>query len=220
MLDEYRLVNPSEWRPDLSPRSYTLGKRAESARSTREEILRAAQELAARVGFAGLTVEAVAAEAEVSRLTVYNHFESKSGLLEALAWSIFASADISRVREARMDPDVDAALHRFIVENARFLSAIGPNGRSVLGAALGDPDLRVVIDATYVAGRRSAITELVERLGDAGRLPRDWSPERAVASLMVLTSLESFETLTVHSGWDAEDAGPLLADMASALFDA
>lgn len=153
----------------------------------------------------------------MSRLTVYNHFESKTGLLEALAWSIFAKADIDRVREARMDPDVDAALRGFVVENAVFLAAIGSSGRVVLAAALGDPDLRAVVNATYVAGRRSAITELVERLADSGRLGRDWPVPRAIAAMLVLTSLESFETLTEHSGLAAEEAGALLADMAASL---
>jgi hypothetical protein len=36
---------------------------------------------------------------------------------------------------------------------------------------------------------------------------------------MVLTSLEAFETLTVHSGWATSDAAALLAELAARVFD-
>ncbi|MBA2526628.1 MAG: helix-turn-helix transcriptional regulator, partial [Pyrinomonadaceae bacterium] len=164
----------------------------------------------------GLTVEDVAARAGVSRLTVYNHFESKAGLLEALAWSLFERADISLVRHARKDPDVTVALRGFVAANAQFLSSFGAQGRAILSAASLDPELRAVVDATYNSGRRAAIVELVERVDDAGRLRPGWSRDRAVASLMVLTSLEAFATLVETDGWDVSDAGSLLAEMAAA----
>lgn len=200
-----------------SPRTYRLGKRATAAQATRDGILHAARRLAAETGFAALTVDGVAQEAGVSRLTVYNHFVSKSGLLEALAWSIFASADIEKVREARHHPEVRVALRSFVSENVAFLATIGDHGRTVLAAAMVDPDLAEVIDATYIAGRRHAITELVARIQEAGRLRGGWTSERAVASLMVLTSLESYETLVRHSGLTTTDAGSLLADLAEVL---
>lgn len=195
--------------------------RALAAQSTRERILDAAKRLAASAGFARLTVEEVAAKADVSRLTVYNHFTSKAGLLEAVAWSLFERADIDLVRRARMDPDVKVALRGFVAANAQFFASFGPQGRAVLAAAAHDPDLRAVVDATYVAGRRAAITELVTRVEDAGHLRAGWSGDRAVASLMVLTSLDAFDSLVDRQGWAAADAGALLADMAvAAVLDA
>lgn len=203
----------------MSPRRYTLGKRAVAAQSTRERILQAAGQLVARHGLTGLTIEEVARDAGVSRLTVYNHFDSRAGLLEALAWSVLERAEIGRVRQARMHPDPGRALRGFVAENAHFLAVLGAQGRAVLAAGLVDPDVRTVIDATYVAARRAAITELVERLDQAERLPPSWPAERAVASLMVLTSLEAFETLTVHSGWATTDAAALLAELAALVLD-
>lgn len=198
-------------------RSYTLGKRAVAAQATRDAILAAAKSVAAVHGLASLTVEAVADEAGVSRLTIYNHFESKAGLLEALAWALFAAADIARIRDARLHPDLDVALTGFLTENARFFATIGSQGRIVLTAALADPDLADVIDATYIAGRSTAITALVERLAAAGRLARGWTPEDAVSCLMVLTSLEAFETLTANSQRSPAEVGDLLARMSTVL---
>lgn len=198
-------------------RRYALGKRAVAAQATRATILTAAKTLVATHGLASLTVEAVADEAGVSRLTVYNHFESKAGLLEALAWTLFAAADIARIRDARLHPALDVALPSFLTENARFLAGMGSHGRSVLTAALGDPDLTAVIEATYVAGRRAAVTSLVERLAAEGRLARPWTPEDAVACLMVLTSLEAFETLTAGDQRTPAEAGDVLAAMSKVL---
>lgn len=198
-------------------RAYTLGKRAIAAQATRDAVLAAAKTVASANGFANLTIEAVATEAGVSRLTVYNHFQSKAGLLEALAWTLFASADIGRIRDARLHPDLDVAVASFITENARFFATIGSQGRTVLAAALGDPDLAAVIDATYIAGRRAAVASLVERLATAGRLAPGWTSDRAVACLMVITSLEAYETLTADGDRTPANASDLLAAMSTVL---
>lgn len=206
-----RTSNPAGRRP------YTLGKRAVAAQATRDAILAAAKTVAAAHGLASLTIEAVADEAGVSRLTIYNHFESKPGLLEALAWTLFASADIARIRDARLHPDLDVALTSFLAENAQFFATIGSQGRTVLTAALGDPDLAAVIEATYVAGRRTAVAALVERLAASDRLARGWTPADAVTCLMVLTSLEAFETITASGQRTPAEAGDLLVAMSTVL---
>lgn len=65
------------------PRSYTSPLRDEQTRRTRERILDGVLATLAR-GMAELSVPAVAAEAGVSIPTVYRHFGSKRGLLEAV----------------------------------------------------------------------------------------------------------------------------------------
>lgn len=64
-------------------RSYTSPVRDEQVQRTRERILDAVLATLAR-GVAELSVPAIAAEAGVSRPTVYRHFGSKRGLLAAL----------------------------------------------------------------------------------------------------------------------------------------
>jgi AcrR family transcriptional regulator len=66
------------------PRSYQLGRRQAAVDSTRQSILAAARELVASGG-SSLSAGAVASRAGVSRITVYNQFGSKAGLLRALA---------------------------------------------------------------------------------------------------------------------------------------
>jgi AcrR family transcriptional regulator len=198
-------------------RPYRLGQRGESVQRTRETILEAAADLLNEVGLRGVTIDAVARNAGVSRVTVYDHFEHKAGLLEALAWWTFAQHDIDRVRRARLQENVRAALFGFVQENARFFDAVGARGRAILKTASSDPDAAAVLETTYFNARRAAITELVSRLDTNHELAADWLPERAVDALMIITSLEAFETLTDHGRLELEVAAAVLGHMAAAL---
>lgn len=198
-------------------RPYRLGRRQELAQETRDKILQAAAALLAEIGFRGVTMQSVALAADVSRVTVYDHFKDKAGLLEALAWWTFARLDIDRVRRARLQPDVRAALGDFVRENAHFYDAAGAHGRAILKTAISDPDGAVVLETTYFDARRGSIAELVERLANDGELSPNWPRERAVHALMVITSLEAFETLTEHGSLTIDAAADVLAQMTDSL---
>jgi AcrR family transcriptional regulator len=66
------------------PRSYELGRRRGAVEGTRRAILAAARDLVGS-GDAAFSTDAIARRAGVSRITVYNHFGSKAGLLLELA---------------------------------------------------------------------------------------------------------------------------------------
>ena len=69
----------------MTPRPYRLGQRQAAVDGTRARILAAARDLlAAEAGVSAFTVDAIAEQAGVARMTVYYQFESKRGLLEAL----------------------------------------------------------------------------------------------------------------------------------------
>jgi len=64
-------------------RKYELKARAESQRETRDRIARVAAELHEEKGVAHTTVAEIARRADVTRLTVYNHFADLSELIVA-----------------------------------------------------------------------------------------------------------------------------------------
>jgi AcrR family transcriptional regulator len=68
---------------DMTGRTYTLKKRAESQRETRTRIVEALMELHEEVGPRNATISAIAERAGVQRLTVYRHFPDEAELLEA-----------------------------------------------------------------------------------------------------------------------------------------
>lgn len=82
-------------------RKYELKARAESQRETRERIAKAAAELHEEQGVARTTVAEIARRAEVSRLTVYNHFADLSELIPACSAHYMARHPF---------PDLDDAL--------------------------------------------------------------------------------------------------------------
>lgn len=198
-------------------RSYRLGRREEAAQQTRERILQAAADLVAEPSSRGVTIQAVAREAGVSRVTVYDHFQNKASLLETLAWWTLERHDIDRVRRARLQENVRAALIDFVKENARFFHSFGRRGRAILKAARSDPDAAPVIEATFINARRAAIRELVDRLDHSHELSPTWSPPRAVDALMIITSVEAFETVTGQGRLSIDETADLLAHMASVL---
>lgn len=61
-----------------------MGLREKKKQRARESILNSARELFFSRGFAGTTIEAIAEKAEVAVGTVYNYFESKSGIILAI----------------------------------------------------------------------------------------------------------------------------------------
>jgi AcrR family transcriptional regulator len=68
----------------MPTRSYRLGRRQAAVDQTRTAILAAARDLLASGDGPGLSASAVARRAGVSRITLYNRFGSKAGLLREL----------------------------------------------------------------------------------------------------------------------------------------
>ena len=72
-------------RRSTARRAYKQNRRLESSAQTRASIVQASRELlAGKHGPAAFTIDAVAKQAGVGRMTVYHHFESKRAVLEAL----------------------------------------------------------------------------------------------------------------------------------------
>ena len=68
----------------MSRRPYVSAARAEAAAEKRERVIRAAARfLREEDGITAFSLDAVAKAADVTRLTVYNQFGSRRGLLEA-----------------------------------------------------------------------------------------------------------------------------------------
>lgn len=75
----------------MSPRPYRLGQRQAATEKTRARIISAARELLMEsTGYTGFSIDAVARQADVARMTVYHQFGSKIGLLMFLLLSRLA----------------------------------------------------------------------------------------------------------------------------------
>jgi AcrR family transcriptional regulator len=100
---------------------YRSDVRAAAAAQTRARIVDAAQTLlAGGKDVPAFSLEAVAREAGVTRLTVYNAFESKRGLLEAVFDDMARQGGLFELPSLFAEPDRDKALRHLVSVFCRF----------------------------------------------------------------------------------------------------
>ncbi len=177
----------------MSPRPYRLGQRGPAAEQTRARVVAAARELlTASGGFAGFTVDAVARQAGVARMTVYYQFGSKAGLLEALFDDLAARGGMEQLRGAFSRRDPLDALAEFIAVFCRFWASDRLIIRRLQGLAALDPDFEPVSREEW---RREGLRVILRRLADRGGRPSLDAFEEAVDVLHMLTSFQSYDSL-------------------------
>jgi AcrR family transcriptional regulator len=109
----------------------------------REQILTAATSAFARSGFAATSLDDVAAEAGVTRMVVYTHFESKTALYQAALDRMR-----SRLHTATGAPDYD----RFSVAGLLAAATADPAGfRLLFHHAAREPEFRAEVDRMRAA---------------------------------------------------------------------
>lgn len=157
-----------------------------------ERVLEAARELLDDGGSEPFSLDAVARRAGVARMTVYNRFGSKAGLLEALFDSIAKTGEFARMADVFRETDPVATLDAFVALFGRFWTAKRGAHKKLSAAAASDPELDAAIAARNER-RRQAIKELVRRL--AGHRDAAISDEALVEALFVLLSFDTFNSL-------------------------
>lgn len=209
-----RPVNPTT-------RKYRSTVRTEQAQLTRRRILDAAHRLFVTNGYAGTTVNAVAAEAGVVAETIYSTFGGKRGLLEGVI-----DATIVAYLAPLHDPDHDrssrwAEIDRLDSARERLrgwaelvcqiLAHTSPIHALIRGAADSEP-YAVKLRERLLRERLADITMSIERyVPDALRpeLTIDQASERACA----LASPEMHHLLTVELGWTPRQHQEWLCDL-------
>jgi AcrR family transcriptional regulator len=179
----------------MPPRRYRTEKRQASAEQTRARIVHAARELLMAGGsFTGFTIDAVARQAGVARMTVYYQFRSKAGLLEALCDSLAERGQMERLAAAFGRPEPRGALEAFVGVFGHFWESDRLVIRRLRGLAALDPDFEQVIRGRDER-RREGLRVLVGRLlrGRGRASPPD--VEEAVNLLWTLTAFETFDAL-------------------------
>lgn len=202
----------------MSPRPYRLGQRQVAVEQTRARILHAARELLMESqGFTSFSMDAVARQADVARMTVYHQFGSKVGLLEALCDSLAASGGMEEIASAFRLREPFTILDRYIEIFGRFWSVDRDVVRRLRALAALDPDFEKVIRARDE--RRWQGVQVITRLVRAAypASSADESLEEIAATLLTLTSFETFDTLAGRAR-RLEDVVPVVQRLARASF--
>jgi AcrR family transcriptional regulator len=178
----------------MSPRPYRKERRQESTDENRQRIILAARELLALPRQSPrFSVEAVARQAGVARMTVYYQFGSLGGLLEALCDSLAIAGGMNHLAEAFRLADPLAALDRFIAVFTGFWESDRLVIRALQALAALDPEFGAVLEERS-GWRRKGVRVLVERLS---KKPRRGAREMSQAAdlLYMLTSFSTYDML-------------------------
>jgi len=182
--------------PSRAYRSRARKPRPTRTAETRERIIAAVRELLEEGTFHESTVEQVADRAGVARATVYQHFGSRLGLVDAMCETFDANPALLRLRETVALPDPQAALDETIANTVRFWSSEDAVLRELYGVVAIDPAAQDLVDRQR-RDRRSELERLVLNLSAFGRIRVGMSDRQALEFLLVLTSYESYRELAI-----------------------
>src|SRR5258708_353803 len=186
---------------------------------TRSSILAAARELVSEHG-PNSSVGRVAARAGVSRITIYNQFGSKAGLLEALSTEAGPPPAASPAVEPGADPAED--LKRRIelacaawAANPRLYRQLAGRALGAAGVALGAAGLAPGAGGLASRDRPDYDHALAERLAAADRLRPGCSIKEAEDVIGILTSFPVFDRLHKEGRRSPSAVAQILLRMAS-----
>ncbi len=147
---------------------------------TEQRILEAALRLLAGDGYSRMSLDAVAAEAGVSKPTIYRRWSSKADL---------ATAALRTIQLAEPRPDTGSTVDDLIATLENFSrSLLRPNGMSLIGTVLAEeahtPDLLRLFRERIVAPRRAMLRAILERGVQRGEIREGADLDTAVQMLV------------------------------------
>src|SRR4051794_21354662 len=110
--------------PTMSSRPYMPRRRADRSSGTRDRIVRAVRELLEQGAFHESTVEEVAARAGVARATLYQHFGSRLGLVDAMCETFDANPALLHLRTSVDVDDFIADVVTFWASEEKVLTQL------------------------------------------------------------------------------------------------
>jgi AcrR family transcriptional regulator len=194
----------------MARRPYNLGQRQATVEETRRRIVSAARELLAdESGPPGFTVDTVARQAGVARMTVYYQFKSKRGVLEALFDDLANRGLMPHLRPAFGEPDPARALELVIAAFTAFWESDRIVLRRARALAALDPEVAESVRERDEM-RRGHLRRILERL-----VPPSKGLQEAIDVLHMLTSFETYDQLLVK-GRSREEATRIVRRLAAA----
>jgi len=135
----------------------------------RRAIFRSTLKLLQRSGFSGLTIEAIAADANVSKATVYRWWPTKG----ALVVDAFASSTAAELHF----PNTGSVYRDMTLQMTQFLAILrSPRGHIVAALLAGgqsDPELLSAFRERFLRPRREEAYKTLQRAIERGELPPD-----------------------------------------------
>ena len=178
----------------MTPRPYDAPERRRAADAGRDRILAAARELLNLDDVGSLSLDAVARRAGVTRMTLYNQFGSKAGLLGELFDTLMERDAFGKMPAVYQETDVGLAFDQMVGILGRFYTDNRALLTRLVGASAADSALAEVVQGKNLRRRRNVEAILK-------RMPKGHAPAVAPSELLnVLDVLLNFETFTAIAG--------------------
>jgi TetR/AcrR family transcriptional regulator of autoinduction and epiphytic fitness len=159
----------------------------------REAILRAAVAEFRELGFAATSMDRIAATAEVSKRTVYNHFASKDELFTAILWQLWeASQSLDALAYDPARP-LREQLLAFVAQKLRLLSDASfiDLSRVAMAELVHAPErARAMMDK--LAEKEEGLTGWIRAAQADGRLRAEMPPAEAAHQLQAMLKAFAF----------------------------
>jgi AcrR family transcriptional regulator len=178
----------------VNSRVYRQQRRAETTARTRAQIMDAVRALLEQGTFHEASVEEIARAAGVGRATLYQHFGSRLGLVEAICGSLSENPSMVAIQASPDVADPRAALTQMLRQGIRFWDSEESLHRHLYGLAEIDESAAGFVER-QTNDRHSVVERIVERLVDADALGDKVTKAQARATLFLLTSFHTFQEL-------------------------
>ena len=146
---------------------------------TRAKILKAAYEMLNEVGFMDLTIEGVAARAEVGKPTIYRRWKTKAALAMD-AFLEFVNPELAFPDTGTVKEDFREQMHKIV----KLMNS--PRGEvlaSIIGCGQADHELIFVYRDNWLTPRREDAKRIFQRGVERGELRKDINEEIAIDAL-------------------------------------
>jgi AcrR family transcriptional regulator len=191
--------------PVKGRRRYDASTRRARAAERRHLVLRTAEEMFLREGYAAVTVRAVAEATGTSPETIYKTYGGKAGLLAGIQEAGLQGdgpvpaperSDAMSLRET----DADAILRHWATLSMEVAPRVSPVMLLVRSSAATDPQMRELWDR-MARQRGDRMTHNAARLLATGQVRPQLSQDEVRDVLYAYTSPELYEMLVLEAAW-------------------
>lgn len=180
--------------------------------ASRGRILAAADRVLRERGYSGLSIAAVCERADIAPTSLYWHFGSKAGLMEAVLARGGGHAD--RIRRLAARGKTPAARLEALLDGLRDLVTSQPLG-SLTGVAVvsegrhATPELLAALQSARARERAEVAEAFAAELGDRGPRAETWA--------IVATALTNYAALCARTGATDTEVDEILAALGDLL---
>lgn len=199
--------------PHHKKRTYNSENRDAQAAETKRRILSIAKDFFQNEGFEAVTIDQIAAAAEVSSPTIYAVFKSKRGILRAVMDESLPSEQFETlVRTAYAAPSASALL----AVTAQIARQIYDAERGQMdlfrGAAVVAPEFKE-LEKEREARRYTRLQKTITLIIKEKWLGSGLTESKARAIIWALTGRDLYRMLVVEQGWTSDDYEQWLAQL-------